>query len=154
MRGACLISSSIAAAASSLLCRGSVRSLVLLTSVLPTAFPIASPYVCYIVEIPYRKTDGTLEQDLTQTLYSTIPIAVIELGNQYTKTDTESLEKRAESERLYRAGYALMSLGKYAPTVRATPTYDEPIAALHTLVGGDEAEEATPSDDADETAGQ
>lgn len=36
----------------------------------------------------------------------------------------------------------------------ATPAYDEPIAALHTLIVGDEAEEATPSDDADETAGQ
>ena len=40
--------------------------------------------------------DGTFEQDLTQTSYSTIPIAVIELGNQHTKTDTESLEKRAK----------------------------------------------------------
>ena len=36
----------------------------------------------------------------------------------------------------------------------ATPAYDEPIAALHTLIVGDEAEGATPADDTDETAGQ
>ncbi|MDE6774452.1 MAG: N-acetylmuramoyl-L-alanine amidase, partial [Treponemataceae bacterium] len=40
--------------------------------------------------------DGTFEQDLTQTSFSTIPTAVVELGNQHTKTDTESLEKRAK----------------------------------------------------------
>lgn len=40
--------------------------------------------------------DGTFEQDLTQTSFSTIPTAVVELGNQHTKTDTESLEQRAK----------------------------------------------------------
>lgn len=40
--------------------------------------------------------DGTFEQDFTQTSYSTIPTVDIELGNGHTKTDTESLEKRAK----------------------------------------------------------
>ncbi len=40
---------------------------------------------------------GRLETDLTQTSYSTIPTVDIELGNQHSDTDTESLKKRAKA---------------------------------------------------------
>jgi len=39
--------------------------------------------------------NGTMEVDLTQTSYSTIPTIDIELGNQCTSTDYATLEKRA-----------------------------------------------------------
>lgn len=40
--------------------------------------------------------NGSLEVDLTQTSYSTIPTVDIELGNQHTPTDTESLKIRVD----------------------------------------------------------
>lgn len=41
--------------------------------------------------------DGKMEVDLTQTSYSTIPTVDVELGNEWTDTETESLEKRAKA---------------------------------------------------------
>lgn len=41
--------------------------------------------------------DGETEMDLTQTSYSTIPSAVIEMGNEYSKTDDEACRKAAEA---------------------------------------------------------
>ncbi|WP_407427564.1 N-acetylmuramoyl-L-alanine amidase [Treponema sp.] len=40
---------------------------------------------------------GSIEVDLTQTSFSTIPTVDIELGNQCTDTDTNELEKRAKA---------------------------------------------------------
>ena len=39
---------------------------------------------------------GRMEVDLTQTSYSTIPTAVMELGNEWTSTRTDELERRAQ----------------------------------------------------------
>ncbi len=47
-------------------------------------------------ELPIYK-GGTMEVDLTQTSYSTIPTVDIELGNQCTDTSTKNLEIRAEA---------------------------------------------------------
>ena len=38
---------------------------------------------------------GRLDVDLTQTSYSTIPTVDIELGNEWSDTHDDSLEKRA-----------------------------------------------------------
>ena len=41
--------------------------------------------------------DGTLDTDLTQTSYSTIPTVDIELGNRHSDTSTKMLEARSEA---------------------------------------------------------